>query len=226
MLIALDNVLTIEELDRIRSLLREVEWGSGLATAGTLAATVKNNQQVPESAPQLAELRQIAVAALQRNPVFHSAVLPLKVLPPFFNRHADSTNAYGLHIDNAMRPMPDGGLARSDISCTLFLSDPQSYEGGELVIEETLGRRSVKLSAGSLVLYPSTYLHEVAPVVAGERLACFTFIQSMIRDPEQRRLLFDMDMAMSELKQTLGATPQIMRLSATYHNLLRRWADS
>jgi PKHD-type hydroxylase len=226
MLITIEGLLDADELQRVRALLGKTKWASGLTTAGSQAALVKNNQQVAHDDPQLPELRHIVNSALQRSPTFHSATLPLKAQALFFNRHADTTNAYGLHIDNAMRTNADGSYIRTDVSCTLFLSDPDRYEGGELAIEEALGRRSIKLKAGSMVIYPSCYLHEVTPVTSGERLACFMFIQSMVRSPEQRRILFEMDQAVSGLKQRHGVSSEISVLTGAYHNLLRLWADS
>jgi len=150
------------------------------------------------------------------------------VLPPFFNRYAGQANTYGWHTDCAMRMVPGGGAGyvRSDVSATLFLSDPQDYDGGELTIEDTFGTHSVKPPAGSLVLYPSSSIHAVTPVTHGERLACFMFMQSMVRDAGQRRLLFDMDMALLQLREQVGEVDAVVRLTGTYHNLLRQWAES
>lgn len=227
MLITLDDLLPADELATLRALLAHSPWTDGSATAGLQAATVKNNQQIPESAPTLPELRQRVLAALNRQPLFFSAALPAKILPPFFNRYSGDSNRYGQHIDNAMRAMPDGsGYVRADLSATLFLSEPDEYEGGELVIEDTFGRHSVKLPAGSLVLYPSSSVHEVTPVTRGARIACFMFIQSMVRDAEQRRLLFDLDMELLTLRQQLGETASMVRLTGIYHNLLRRWGNA
>jgi PKHD-type hydroxylase len=228
MLITIDNVLTPDELAHARTLLRQSHWGSGLATAGTQAAQVKNNQQLPEDAPHLPPLRHTVLQALQRSPLFFTAALPLTIFPPFFNRYAGATNTYGLHIDNAMRAVPQqpGTYVRADLSATLFLNDPADYDGGELTIEDTFGTQRIKLAAGSLVLYPASSLHAVSPVTRGERVACFMFIQSMVRSAEQRRLLYDMDMALLELRQTHGDTPAVVQLTGTYHNLLRQWAEN
>ncbi len=226
MLITIDDVLSSEELAHVRDLLADSGWVSGQVTAGVQAALVKNNQQIPEEAPQLPELRRIVLGALQRNPLFFTAALPLKILPPFFNRYAGSSNTYGLHIDNAMRLSGDGQYVRADVSATLFLSDPESYDGGELVIQDAAGRREIKLKAGGVVVYPSSYLHEVTPVTRGERLGCFMFMQSMVRDVDQRRILFDMDMALLQLRQNYGELPPVVSLTGVYHNLLRHWADS
>lgn len=226
MLTTIDDVLSPDELATARGLLGQSSWESGLATAGVQAAQVKQNQQLPETAAQMPALRRLVLGALNRNALFFTAALPLKILPPFFNRYADAANRYGDHIDNAMRHAPDGGFVRADVSATLFLNDPDDYEGGELVIEDTFGTHGVKLKAGSLVVYPSSSLHQVTPVTRGERLASFMFIQSMVRDPGQRRLLFDMDMALMELRAQSGETGPAVRLTGIYHNLLRRWAES
>ena len=228
MLITIDNVLNGDELAAARDLLAASRWGSGLDTAGTQAAQVKNNQQVPEGSEQLPALRRLVLQALNRAPLFFTAALPLKILPPFFNRYSGATNAYGFHADNAMRMVPGqpGSYVRSDVSATLFLSDPADYDGGVLTIEDTFGTHGVKLAAGSLVIYPSSSTHAVAPVTRGERVACFMFIQSMVRDPGRRRLLYDMDMALLELRKEMGETDAVVRLTATYHNLLRMWSES
>ena len=226
MLITIDDVLTPDELARARDLLDRSPWASGLITAGPQAARAKNNRQLPEDAEHLPALRRLVLGALQRNALFFTAALPLKILPPFFNRYGGEANHYGWHTDNAMRLAPDGGYARADVSATLFLSEPEEYEGGVLTVEDTFGEHGVKLKAGSLVVYPSSSIHQVTPVTRGERQACFLFIQSMVRDPGQRRLLFDMDMAVLDLREQLGETSPVVRLTGAYHNLLRRWAAS
>lgn len=227
MLITIPDLLTPEELARARDLLARSEWTSGLITAGPQAAVAKNNQQLPEDAEHLPELRRLVLGALSRNATFFTAALPAKILPPFFNRYGGDSNTYGWHTDNAMRTLPDGsGYVRADVSATLFLSGPEDYEGGVLTVEDTFGQHGVKLEAGSLVLYPSSSIHQVSPVTRGERLACFLFLQSMVRDPGRRRLLFDMDMALLELRGQLGETGPVVRLTGTYHNLLRAWAEN
>lgn len=227
MLITIDNVLTAEELALGRQLLAEAQWASGQITAGTQAAVAKNNLQLPENSPQLALLRQMVLSALNRNAMFFTAALPLKILPPFFNCYSGDSNYYGYHTDNAMRAMPDGsGYVRADVSATLFFSEPEEYEGGLLTIEDTFGAHGLKLKAGSMVVYPSSSIHQVSPVTSGQRLACFMFMQSMVRDPGQRRTLFDMDMALLQLREQYGEIDPVVRLTGTYHNLLRRWADS
>lgn len=228
MLITLENVLNPEELVETRRLLAQGRWQSGLASAGVQAAQVKNNLQISEQDASLPRLRTIVLAAIERSPLFFSAALPLRILPPNFNRYADANNAYGFHTDCAMRRLTGEPAAylRSDLSATLFLSDPTSYEGGVLTIEDTFGTHGVKLPAGGMVLYPSSSVHAVSPVTRGERLAAFLFIQSMVRDPGERRLLYDMDMALLALRQEVGETDAVVRLTGSYHNLLRRWADS
>ncbi|RFO98134.1 Fe2+-dependent dioxygenase [Rhodoferax lacus] len=228
MLLTLDNVLSADELSIARQLLAEAHWASGQITAGPQAAMVKNNQQLSEEAPQLPALRHLVLQALSRSAQFFAAALPLKILPPFFNRYSGQSNSYGFHTDNAMRLVPGqpGAYVRSDVSATLFLSEPESYEGGVLTIDDTFGQHGVKCKAGSLVLYPSSSLHAVSPVTSGERLCCFMFLQSMVPDAGQRRLLFDMDMALLQLRQDLGEAPAVVQLTGTYHNLLRRWAQT
>lgn len=228
MLITIENVLSRQELATARALLAQSDWSSGQITAGAQAAQVKNNQQLAESVPQLPQLRQLVLAALNRDPIFFSAALPLKILPPFFNRYSAQTNSYGFHTDCAMRQAPGqaGSYLRADVSATLFLSEPDEYEGGELTIHDTFGQHGVKLAAGSLVLYPASSLHAVKAVQSGTRIACFMFLQSMVRDAGQRRLLYDMDMALLQLRQTVGETEPVVQLTGTYHNLLRAWAEN
>lgn len=226
MLLQIHNVLTTDELLVVKSLLAEASWVDGKVTAGTQAAVVKNNQQLPEAAEQMRALRGIVLQALNRNAMFFTSALPLKILPPFFNRYSGDANYYGYHVDNAMRLMPDGAsYVRADVSATLFLSEPDEYEGGELVINDTFGEHGLKLPAGSLVVYPSTSVHQVKPVVAGSRIACFMFIQSMVRDAAKRRLLYDMDLSLMQLRESVGETEAVVKLTGIYHNLLRRWAE-
>lgn len=226
MLLTIDDVLTKKELSTARNLLAESAWVSGLVTAGSQAAKVKNNQQLPEDAAHITALRKLVLGALNRNALFFTATLPKRIVPPFFNRYSGATNHYGFHVDNAMRILPEGEYVRADVSATLFLSDPQTYDGGELVINDTFGQQSIKLQAGSMVIYPSSSVHQVTPVTRGERVACFMFIQSMVRDPSQRRLLYEMDMALLQLRQNIGETEAVVNLTGTYHNLLRQWAES
>lgn len=226
MIITIDPLLSADELTTARSLLAQASWVDGRITAGTQAALAKNNQQLAEDEAHVPALRRLVMQALSRSAIFFAAALPLKILPPFFNRYTGATNAYGDHVDGAMRQAPDGNYVRADLSATLFLSDPESYDGGELQIEDTFGTRNIKLAAGSLVLYPSSSVHRVTPVTEGERLASFMFMQSMVRDAGQRRLLYEMDMALLQLRETVGETDAVVKLTGTYHNLLRQWADS
>ena len=227
MLITIDDVLTADELATARALLGRSSWSDGQITAGLQAAKAKNNEQLAENAEHLPELRRLVLGALNRSAMFFTAALPLKILPPFFNRYGGESNYYGFHTDNAMRQMPNGsGYVRADVSATLFLSEPDEYEGGLLTIEDTFGKHGVKLKAGSMVVYPSTSMQEVAPGTKGRRVACFMFMQRMVRDPGQRRMLFDMDMALLSLRETQGDSEPVVRLTGCYHNLLRRWADS
>lgn len=226
MLVTIDQVLSTNELRTLKALLASSCWESGVTTAGSQAAQVKCNEQVASSELHLPALRRLVLEALNRSPMFFTAALPLKVLPPFFNRYGAQANHYGFHTDSALRLVPDlpSTYVRSDISATLFLSDPQDYEGGVLTIEDTFGNHGIKLNAGSLVIYPSSSIHAVTPVTSGERMACFMFIQSMVPDPAKRRLLYDMDLALLHLRQDLGEVPAVVQLTGTYHNLLRRWA--
>ncbi|ANQ83752.1 putative hydroxylase [Azoarcus olearius] len=227
MLITIDDVLSPEELAQARKLIAASRWVSGHVTAGPQALYSKNNEQLPEDAEHLPALRRLILGALNRNPLFFAAALPLRVLTPFFNRYAGDSNHYGYHTDNAMRLAPEGGYVRADVSATVFLSDPEEYEGGVLTIADTFGTHGVKLKAGSAVVYPSSSIHQVTPVTAGARVACFMFMQSMVRDAHQRRLLFDMDMALLQLRQSVGEdNDAVVRLTGTYHNLLRLWADA
>lgn len=227
MLLAIPDLLPAEQVARARHLLARAPWVDGRVTAGHQSAQVKDNLQIPEGCPEHQELGALVMAALQQDPMFISAVLPLRVFPPLFNRY-DQGMTFGAHVDNAIRQVT--GTAhriRTDVSCTLFLAPPEDYDGGELIIEDTYGEQRVKLPAGHAVVYPSTSLHRVAPVTRGSRLASFFWIQSMVRDDGQRRLLFDLDMAINRVRGDLpeghDALPQ---LTATYHNLLRRWAEA
>ena len=226
MLITIENVLSSQELATARALLDQSHWSNGQISAGLQAAQVKNNQQLAAQAEHLPQLRQLVQAALQRNPIFFTAALPLKLLAPEFNRYSAQTNSYGLHTDCAMRQVPDqmGAYLRSDLSATLFLSEPNEYDGGVLTINDTFGQHGIKLGAGSLVLYPSSSLHAVSPVTCGERLACFMFIQSMVRDPAQRRLLYEMDMALLQLREQFNADElMLLTITGDYASRLRSY---
>jgi PKHD-type hydroxylase len=227
MLLKIDALLDPAGLARARELLAAAPWQDGRATAGRQAAQVKNNEQLQPGSPQHQALQALVLQALDRHPLFFSATLPKRVLPPLFNRYAGATNTYGDHVDQAIRYLPGGGQrVRTDISCTLFLSDPADYDGGELVVQDTYGEQRVKLAAGDLVVYPGTSVHRVEPVTRGARLASFFWVESMVRSDEQRRLLHDMDMSLMKLRGEVGETPELVQLTGTYHNLLRMWADT
>jgi PKHD-type hydroxylase len=230
MLLQLPQVLNPEELAQVRRLLSQADWADGRITAGSQSAAVKNNQQLPEDVPQAQYARQIVSVALARNPMFVTGALPKTVYPPLFNRYSGSSNAFGNHIDNAVRThAATARHVRTDISCTLFLCDPASYDGGELVVQDTYGAQRIKFDAGDLVMYPGTSVHRVEPVTRGERLACFFWIESMVRHDAQRRLLYDMDMAILALRRqgnpAVGDSDEIVKLTGCYHNLLRMWAS-
>lgn len=227
MLLHIPEVLTPEALARCREILAAGVWLDGRITAGTQSAQVKNNLQLPEDSEESRAAREIVLEGLEKSALFFSAALPKRIFPPLFNRYEGNANAFGNHIDNAMRTIPGTGQrVRTDLSATLFLSDPEDYEGGELIIEDTYGAHAVKLPAGDLVLYPSSSLHRVEPVTRGARVASFLWLESMVRETERRRLLFEMDMAILELRQTQGDLPPAVNLTGCYHNLLRMWADA
>ncbi len=230
MLLHIPHVLGIDELRSVQSLILEAHWQDGRMTAGSQSAQVKNNLQLEETLPQAEQARHIVSLALARHPQFITGALPKTVYPPLFNRYAGTHNAFGDHIDNAVRTHATSERhVRTDISCTLFLSDPSSYDGGELVVQDTYGQQRLKFAAGDAVLYPGTSVHRVEPVTRGERLACFFWVQSMVRDDTQRRLLYDMDMAILALRQQAKHdredSSEVVKLTGCYHNLLRMWAD-
>ena len=228
MLLRVSDVLDRDELARARRTLAGAPWADGRATAGVQSAQAKNNEQLAQGCAEACALQQLVMAALNRHQLFFSAALPRRVFPPLFNRYAGVANAFGNHVDNAIRFVPGGQAekVRTDISCTLFLADPDAYDGGELVIEDAFGAQRIKLAAGELLLYPATSVHRVEPVTRGERLAAFFWVESMVRSSEQRRLLYDMDMHLMRVRESLGETePAVVGLTGTYHNLLRLWAD-
>ena len=225
MLIRLPSVLDAADLARCRALVESADWTDGSVTAGTQSVKVKNNRQLPEDAPAAGEARSVVLGALSRHALFFTAALPRQVFPPLFNRYGGDKNAFGNHVDNAVRThRATGRHVRTDLSLTLFLSGPHEYDGGELVIEDAWGPQAVKLAAGDAVLYPASSVHRVEPVTRGARLACFTWIESMVRDDAQRRLLFDLDASVSALRAQHGDTDEVVRLTGCYHNLLRMWA--
>ena len=228
MLVTVDQVLNDEQVASLRAQLLGAEhaWVDGRVTAGYQGAPLKLNRQIDEGSEVAARCQAIILAALERNPTFISAALPNQVYPPMFNRYGEGMT-FGAHIDGGVRLDPrTGRKLRTDLSATLFLTDPADYDGGELEISDTYGTHSVKLEAGDMVLYPSTSLHEVTPVTRGERLACVFWVQSLVRDDGQRALLYDMDLAIQRLNQT-EADPDARRtLVGCYHNLLRQWAET
>jgi PKHD-type hydroxylase len=226
MLLQVPKVLDADQVARCRRMLDAADWADGRITAGYQSAQAKHNLQLPEDAPAARELGDLILAALQRSPLFLSAALPLKVFPPLFNRYAGG-HAFGSHVDNAIRQVRGTPhRIRTDLSATLFLSAPDEYDGGELVVEDTFGTHSVKLPAGDMVLYPASSLHLVRPVTRGARTASFFWIQSMVRDDGERTLLYDLDRATQQVHRDLPDSPAALQLTGVYHNLLRRWADA
>jgi PKHD-type hydroxylase len=226
-LICIPAVLTKEEVAHCRARLAAVEWADGVVTAGQQSRMAKRNRQVPEGSPVARELGDLILGALARSTLFVSAALPLKTFPPLFNAYAGG-ESFGTHIDNAIRVVRCTPVrVRTDLAATLFLSEPETYGGGELVIELAFGAQEVKLAAGDLVLYPASSLHRVNAVTAGERLGSFFWVQSMVRDKAARALLFDLDQSVQALGANLGLDhPEVLRLSGLYHNLVRRWAET
>ena len=225
MLLHIPEVLTHDELARVRQSLDAADWTDGRETVGAQGAEVKRNQQLSDASPLKAELGKLVLAALQRNPLFFAAALPLKILPPRFNRYSGG-GEYGFHVDGAVMRLGDGEQLRSDVSCTLFLNEPDEYDGGELIVNDTYGEHEVKLPAGDLIVYPSSSLHRVQPVTRGARLASFFWAQSLVRDDGQRQLLFELDASIQALSQANADRNAVLQLTGVYHNLLRRWAET
>ncbi len=227
MLVCIPDVLTQAQIETFRARLDAAPWVDGRVTAGAQSAAAKHNTQLPEDAPVARELGDAVLDALAGNATFLSAALPLKIFPPLFNRY-ETGDGFGVHIDNAIRPVKGTPVrVRTDLSATLFLSAPETYDGGELVIETAFGAQEVKLAAGSMVLYPSSSLHRVSTVTRGTRLASFFWLQSMVRDDGERALLFDLDQSIQALARAQGPDGgEIVRLTGVYHNLMRRWADA
>jgi PKHD-type hydroxylase len=226
MMIQVPDVLTPDEVAQIRRVIDGADWVDGNVTSGAQAALAKRNRQLPEESQAARRAGEIVLDALSRNALFTAAALPAKVWPPLFNRYG-SGEQFDTHVDNAVRIKRGGAeRLRSDLSATLFLCDPDSYEGGELTVEDTYGAHAVKLGPGDLILYPASSLHHVTPITAGERVASFFWIQSMVREDARRRLLFEMDVAVQRLARDLGQQhDSVVALTGTYHNLLRMWAD-
>ncbi|MEO5494605.1 MAG: Fe2+-dependent dioxygenase [Sphingomonas sp.] len=227
MLIAIPHVLDANGVANVRALIDAAEWIDGNATSGHQSALAKKNEQLPEDSAAAREAGSLVLDALSAAPLFIAAALPLKVYPPLFNRYAGG-DTFGAHVDSAIRIRRGSDFRiRSDLSATLFLADPDSYDGGELVIEDSFGEQRVKLPAGHMVLYPASSVHRVEPVTRGTRIASFFWIQSMVRDDGARRILFELDQAAQDVASRLGqADPAAVRLTGIYHNLLRRWAEA
>ena len=226
MMLQIPQVLTKAQVAECRAILDAGPWVDGNLTSGPQAALAKLNQQLPQESPEAREVGARIVRALEANPLFMSAALPLKVYPPMFNRYTEG-QTFGVHVDNAIRQVPGTAhRVRTDLSATLFFTGPDEYDGGELTVEDTYGVHMVKLPAGDMILYPASSLHQVTPVTRGARTSSFFWIQSMIRDDARRALLFQMDIAIQQLSLKVGAgAPELVSLTGTYHNLLRMWAE-
>ena len=220
------NVLSKEQVQYFRAEMDKVEWVNGKVTAGTLSATVKQNQQLAEDHPLTHHLSTLLLESLGHHALFLSAAIPLDIIPPLFNRY-ENNQAFGFHVDNSIRRIRGTNQRlRTDLSCTVFLSEPEEYAGGELVIEDTYGYHEVKLPAGDMILYPSTSLHEVTAITAGCRVASFFWVQSMVRDEADRHMLFQLDQTVQNLRVELGDQHQeVIKLTSLYHNLMRKWAE-
>jgi PKHD-type hydroxylase len=225
LLLEIPDVLTPDEVRGMREALEAADWLDGKVTAGAQSAKAKRNQQLSETHPLAEQFGQRILQALASNAVFMSAALPQRIYPPLFNRYAEGHD-FGFHVDNAIRPINGTReRVRTDLSATLFLADPDSYEGGELVIRGSFGTHAVKLPAGAMLLYPGTSIHRVEPVTRGVRVASFFWVQSLVREDARREMLLDMDMAIQRLTQTGGDGEALIQLTGVYHNLLRQWAD-
>ena len=225
MLIRIPEVLPKSRVAHLRGVIDSGEWVDGNITSGAQSAQAKKNEQLAGNSPQAQQAGHVILDALQTNPLFISAALPHKVYPPLFNRYQGGQN-FGNHVDNSIRPLPGSDFRiRTDLSATLFLAEPDTYDGGELIIDDTYGSHTVKLDAGDMVLYPSSSLHRVTPVTRGARVASFFWLQSMIRDDGQRTLLFEMDTSIQNLATSNPDHPSVVQLTGVYHNLVRRWAD-
>ena len=228
MLLHIPDILSADQVAHVRARLDGAPWADGRVTAGYQSSKAKDNAQLPEDSMEARDLGALVLEALARNSTFFSAALPRRIYPPLFNRYAGG-QSFGFHVDNAVRYDRSRGGAdpiRTDLSATLFLSAPDEYDGGELVIEDTYGTQQIKLPAGHLVLYPGTSLHRVTPVTRGARIASFFWIQSMLREDAQRRLMFDLDISFRTLTRDMPEHPSLVQLTGVYHNLLRRWSET
>lgn len=228
MLLHVPDILDAQQVASFRQALETADWADGLETVGPQGAQVKRNQQLAETSPVRQQLGKLVLDALAKSPLYFSATLPRRTLPPRFNRY-EGGGQYGFHVDGAVMSTVEGGVnasMRTDISCTLFLSDPGTYDGGELIIHDTYGEHEVKLPAGDLIVYPSSSLHRVQAVTRGTRLASIFWVQSLIRDDLQRQMLFELDASIQALTQSGADRDALLRLTGIYHNLLRRWAET
>lgn len=224
MMLHVPGVLSPDQVRQMRAALDAAPWTDGRETVGDQGARVKRNRQLPEQSPVGRELGKTVLAALARNALFFSAALPLRFVPPLFNRYEGGEN-YGVHVDGAVRAVPGGEQLRTDLSCTLFLCEPEDYDGGELEVIDTYGSHEVKLPAGDLILYPASSLHRVHPVTRGARVCSFFWLQSMVRSDQQRGMLFELDQSIQTLRARLGECEETVALTGHYHNLLRLWSD-
>jgi PKHD-type hydroxylase len=226
MMLHIPHVLSPEQVADIRRQLDASDWIDGTQTVGAQGAQVKHNRQLPERAPLSLALGDIVLNAVKKNSLFFAAALPLRIVPPLFNAYAGGEH-YGLHVDGAVRQIPISGQhLRTDVSSTLFLCNPEDYDGGELVVVDTYGTHEVKLPAGDLILYPSTSLHQVMPVTRGTRVCSFFWTQSMIRNDACRNMLFELDQTIQKLRSKIGDSEEVLTLTGQYHNLLRMWAET
>jgi PKHD-type hydroxylase len=225
MLLHIPDVLGPEQVAQMRAALDAADWTDGRETVGAQGAKVKRNQQLPDTSPLRRQLGEMVLAALVKNPLYHAATLPLRTLPPRFNRY-EGGGEYGFHVDGAVMALSAQAQLRSDISCTLFLSEPDDYDGGELIVSDTYGEHEVKLPAGDLIVYPSSSLHRVTPVTRGARVASFFWVQSLVRDDSRRRLLFELDSSIQSLTRSGADAAAVLQLTGVYHNLLRQWSET
>ena len=225
MLLHIPDVLGREQVTQLRAALDAADWTDGRETVGAQGAQVKRNQQLPDASPLRRQLGEVVLAALAKNPLYHAAALPMRTLAPRFNRYQGG-GQYGFHVDGAVMALDADVQLRSDVSCTLFLSEPDEYDGGELIVNDTYGEHEVKLPAGDLIVYPSSSLHRVTPVTRGARVAAFFWVQSLIRDDSRRRLLFELDASIQRLTRTGADAAAVLQLTGVYHNLLRQWAET
>ncbi|QYF92275.1 Fe2+-dependent dioxygenase [Massilia sp. PAMC28688] len=225
MMLHIPDVLTRDQVAAMRRTLDGADWSDGRATVGPQGAQVKRNRQLPEASALGAELGAVILAALQRHPLYISAALPLRTVPPLFNSYAGGEH-YGAHVDGSVRSVPGSPLPlRTDLSCTLFLANPEDYDGGELVVTDTYGTHEVKLPAGDMILYPSSSVHKVEPVTRGTRVCSFFWVQSMVRDDAKRSMLHELDQTIQRLRMRIGDADEVITLTSHYHNLLRQWAE-